>query len=159
MSLIPGNFTDGAFTLTDDAGHSETLTLPSGDQALADVVPDGRALEVYESQGAAIGARKGARTFPTFTVNGTLSTPSAAFHLLALGVTAGFVSTTADIGDYPANDWNFTFDYQGEVRNFTGDDAILTAFSVTKGSPSTVSMTFQLLGPMSADGTVIISSR
>ena len=159
MSSIPANFTDGVFTLTDDNSNSEQLLLGLGTTQISGLVPDGRELEVYQSQGAVTGARKGARVFPTITVNAQLAGPSVAFHKLALGVTATFTSTTVDIGDYPTNDCDFSFDYGSEARDITADDLALTGFEVQEGSPSTVQMTFQILGPYRMDGQTYISAR
>ena len=159
MSSIPSNFTDGVLVLTDDGGHSATLALSMGDQKLSGLVPDGRALEVYESQGAIVGARKGARARPTFTVTAMLASPTADFHRLAMGTTSGFVSTTADIGDYKACDLSYTFNYGAESRGLTADDVVLTGWEVSAGSPSTVSLSFEILGPLELDGVSVIGSR
>ena len=159
MSLVPANFTDGTVTLSDDAGHSESLELSDGDTSISGLLPGGAAMGVYESQGHVIGARAEARAFPTITVKGTLAAPAADFHLLALGKTAGFVSTTADIGDYAANDLDFSFDYGAESRDITADDVVLTDISFEMGTPSTVSFSFQILGPLELDGTSIIDAR
>ena len=159
MSSIPANFTDGVLTLTDDASHSATLALSMGDLKVSGLVPDGRALEVYESRGAVVGARKGARARPTLSVAAILAAPSADFHRLAMGTTSGFTSTTADIGDYDANDLSFTFNYGAESRSITADDVILTGWEMSEGSPSTVALTFEILGPLELDGITIIGSR
>ena len=43
MSNIPANFTDGSFTITDDAGspNSATLLMSQGDLSFSGLVPDG----------------------------------------------------------------------------------------------------------------------
>lgn len=159
MSNIPANFTDGVFTLTDDNSNSATLVMSQGDLSVGGLVPDGRELIVSQSRGATVGARKGARAYPTVSVSAILAGPSAAFNLLALGETAGFTSTTVDIGDYAACDFDFSFDYGAESRDITGEDAILTSIEITEGETSTISFTFQILGPMAVDGTDVVSAR
>jgi hypothetical protein len=159
MSNIPANFTDGVFTLTDDNSNSATLLMSQGDLSVGGLVPDGRELIVSQSRGATVGARKGARAYPTVSVSAILAGPSAAFNLLALGETAGFVSTTVDIGDYAACDFDFSFDYGAESRDITGEDAILTSIEITEGETSTIAFTFQIIGPMAVDGTDVVSAR
>jgi hypothetical protein len=89
MSNIPANFTDGSFTITDDAANSATLLMSQGDLTVSGLVPDGRELVVSQSQGA----------------------------------------------------------------------TVLTSIEITEGDTSTIAFTFQIAGPMSFDGTVVVSSR
>lgn len=164
MSNIHANFVDGVFTISDDNAHSQVLALSEGDFTLSGYLPDGRAADSGETRGAWTGTRKGARAYPTITVTGKLADPSTAFNTLAAGKTASFVSTSAGIGDYPAVDFDFSFDYGAESRSYYGDDAELTDFTVNEGSPySTVSFSFVVKGPLyaaGATGTVtLISSR
>ncbi len=159
MSNIPGNFTDGATTLTDDNSNSATLLMPNGDQSLTGLVPDGRAAEAYESQGALVGLRKGPRGFPQFTVTAIRAAGIDAFKRLALGITAGFTSTTAGIGDYPTCDLSHSYNYGAESRVLTAQDVALTGMEETAGSPDSVSYTFTIYGPLSIDGETVISSR
>jgi hypothetical protein len=159
MSNIPANFTDGSFTLTDDNANSATLLMSQGDLTVSGLVPDGRELVVSQSQGATVGLRKGQRSYPTISVTAILAGPSAAFQIQALGETATFTSTTVDIGDYAANDFDFSFDYAAETRDITGEDAVLTSIEITEGDTSTIAFTFQIVGPMSFDGTAVVSSR
>jgi hypothetical protein len=161
VSNIPANFTDGSFTITDDAAgpNSATLLLSQGDLSFSNLVPDGREAIVSQSRGATVGIRKGARAYPTISVSAILAGPSAAFQILALGETAGFTSTTADLGDYAAVDFDFSFDFGAETRDITGEDAFLTAIEITEGETSTISFTFQIAGPVSFDGTAVVSAR
>jgi hypothetical protein len=161
VSNIPANFTDGSFTITDDAGspNSATLVMSQGDLSFSNLVPDGRELVVSQSRGATVGVRKGARAYPTISVSAILAGPSAAFQVLALGETAGFTSTTVDLGDYAANDFDFSFDYGAETRSITGDDAVLTSIEVTEGETSTISFSFQIVGPVVFDSETVVSSR
>jgi len=156
MSNIPANFCDGVLTLTDDNANSATLLMSQGDLSFSGLVPDGRALIVSQSRGATVGARKGERTYPSISMTAILAGPGAAFQLLALGETAGFTSTTVAIGDYAANDLDFSFDYGAETRDITADDVICTELTITEGETSTIALTFQILGPVEFDGTSVI---
>jgi hypothetical protein len=164
MSTIHANFTDGSFTVTDDAAHSEALELAEGDFTLAGLLPDGRASDEGESRGHLTGIRKGARAYPTVTVTAKLSSPARPFNMLAIGATAGFTSTSVGIGDYATVDAVFSFAYGAETRKYTMDDLKLTDFTVTEGSPySTVAFSFEVKGPMTTTGPegtfTLISAR
>lgn len=159
MATIVSNFTDGAFSISDDAAHSSTLPLPTGSFSLSGLMPDGREAETYQSKGATSGLRKGPRAYPQISVQGQLQDAAAAFQLLATGKTAAFVSTTLDIGDYPAVDGSFDFSYGATSRLITFEDAHLTELSIEEGSPSTISFTFEIVGPLKVDGTALVSSR
>jgi hypothetical protein len=159
MSLIPANFTDGVFTITDDNANSATLSLSQGDLSFANLLPDGRELIVSQSRGATVGVRKGARAYPTLSVTAILSAPSDAFQILALGETAGFTSTTVSLGDYAAVDFDFSFDYGAETRDITGEDAVCTGIEITEGEATTIAFSFQIIGPVQIDGTTVVSAR
>ena len=141
MSLIPASFSDGVLTCTDDAGNSATLQLSQGDTAVSGLIDAGRTPTEVQSRGRFVGLRKGQRVAPTITINAFLSSPSDNFHKLILGKTAGFVSTSADIGDVATVDGTFSFNYGAESRNVTFDDAYCSAFDIAEGDPSTVSIT------------------
>ncbi len=159
MSLIPSSFVDGVLTLSDDGAHSEVLELAMGDMKLSGVTPDGRNIEISESRGAVVGLRKTTRAKPMLSMSAMLASPSAAFHRLALGKTSGFVSTSADIGDGLTNDLSFTFNYGAETRNITADDLLLRSWDVSEGPTSTISLNFEVIGPLELDGVSIIPSR
>lgn len=159
MSSIPANFRDGVLTVTDDNGNSATLLLSKGDQALTGITPEGAALVVSQSRGSVVGLRKGERTFPQLTVSAILAGPYDAFKQLVLGKTSGFVSVADDIGDYPCFDFDWSYDYDAETRDIDGDDVACLGIDFNEGEESTVSFTFQIHGPMNADGNAIISSR
>jgi len=159
MSAIPANFTDGAFTISDDAGNSATLLLSNGDLSVTGIKADGRATTKSESRGALVGLRKSARAYPQISVTAILSAPLGDFERLALGIIAGFTSTTADIGDVPTNNFDFSFDYNAESRDITGDDIELIGLDYTEGDNSSISFTFEINGPMLVDGETVISSR
>ena len=159
MSYIPSTFADGSLTITDDGGHSATITLSDGSQSISGIIPSGREQIDVQSRGAWVGSRLGQRVFPTITVSGTLTTPSDAFNLLATGLTVGFVNTAASLGDVPHVDGSWSFGYGAEARAVTFDDASLTDLSFTEGAPSTYSITLTVKGPMEIDAKAIIPSR
>jgi len=159
MSLIPSNFRDGVVTITDaSAGPlTATLQLPAGDQALTGVKPGGAESEVYESQGHIVGLRQGKRALPQFSVSGTLAAALDSFKELAMGVTAGFVSTTAAIGDYPTVDLSWSYDYGAETRVVLAED-VAFSFDDSAGSPSSTKWTATIHGKLTIDGTDIIAA-
>lgn len=160
MSNIPGNFTDGTVTGTDDGGHSASLVMGLGEFNIENLLPDGREGEVYQAQGAVVGVRKGARALPTLSLTAVLAQSGSAFAKLAHGQTSGFVSVTADIGDYECIDLVLDRSYGAESRVFYFDDCRLTSYSETGGSPNQVAMTFEILGPVTdSDGNTWVSSR
>jgi len=158
-STIAGNFTDMTITATDGSTLSESLLAPQGDWALSGCVPDGREAEVYQSQGAVTGIRKGARVLPTLSVSAELRDPSQAFHKLIFGVTSGFTSVAVDIGDYPCFDLDLSFDYGATSRTIAAEDCYCTEWNPQAGSPNIVSMTFTIAGPLTVDGETYISAR
>ena len=153
------NFTDAVVTIDDDGGNSNTLPLLIGTVSWSGLTPDGRELETYEVRGGLTGARKGARSYPEVTIEAQVARMDDDFYQQAMGVLAGFVSTTADIGDMPANDLTIDESYSTDSRVSIGEDAVLTEWSYSGGSPGKVSMTFKVLGPLSIDGTTYVSSR
>lgn len=154
MSDIHASFVDGVFTISDANSHSEALPLSEGDLSISGLVPNGRAADAGETRGAWTGTRQGARVYPTITLTAKLASPTDAFHMLALGDTASFISVAAALGDYPAVDFDFSFDYGAESRSYYGDDCELTDFTITEGSPySTVSMSFLVRGPLYGSGS------
>ena len=158
-ATTPRNFIDATVTIDDDAANSSAVPLLIGSTAIAGIVPDGRELEVYQTQGATTGARKGARVHPEITVEAQVHRLDGDFYQQAMGDLAGFVSVTADIGDYPANDITIDESYSADTRKIEAEDCILTGWSYTAGSPGQVSMTFQVIGPLKIDGVIYIPSR
>lgn len=163
MSSIQASFTDGSFTVTDAAGHSATLALAEGDLAIDGIVPDGREVVKGETRGALTGARKGVRAYPSLKLSAKLAAPNDLFQALVRGTTAGYVSVLADIGDVKGNDFVFSYPYGAETRIYYGDDLVCTGIAVSEGSPSKVSYTFDVLGPLYAQDSTgthtIIPSR
>lgn len=143
-----GNFTDGSLVATDDSTLSATLALYDGAFSLDNLLPGGAEVEVYQTQGHVTGARKGARAMPTLTVNGHLNTPLDAFRSLVLGITSGFVSVLADIGDAAGVDLVFTATYGTSVRRYNLSDCRVTGHGHTGGSPNAYALTFEVLGPV-----------
>lgn len=136
-----GNFTDAAFVITDDSTLSATAAFTNGEYAL-EMPTDGRAIGVYESQGAVTGLRKEARAFVTLTITGHLTTPLDAFRKLASGKTSGFVSTTADIGDVPCVDGQLTTTYSTSTRRYVLEDLHMESMSHSGGSPNSYTCNF-----------------
>lgn len=163
MSTIPSNFADGVWTITDDAGHSATLALSAGDFTISGLTPAGRAVTVTESRGAVVGARLAARARPTFSGSATLSSPAAAFQMLAMGETSGFVSVLATIGDAVGVDMAFSANYGAESRSWAIQDAVINSIELKEGDPSTVTYSGEILGPVSVTGPegtfVLIAAR
>lgn len=157
---IISTFVDGSVQIDDNNSNSATCPKMQGDVTIGNLLPSGRQASVAEAQGALTGIRKGARAFPTISFTGQLADFDDAFHQLAMGVTAGFTSTTVDIGDYPTVDLTFNADYSTDTREIVADDCRLTEFSFSQGDPtSTVSFSFECHGPLTIDGTTYISSR
>ena len=160
MSNIPGSFVDGVLTGSDDALHSAVLEMSMGDQSLDGLVPFGRAEDISESRGHMIGARLGARVYPTVSFTATLAAPNSAFNALCMGVTAGFVSTLADIGDLVGIDLSYSYFYGAESRTILMEDCVLSGLGLKEGSPGdTVSYAFTIRGPVKLDGVTYISAR
>lgn len=154
----PRNFTDGTVTATDDGGNSETaplLTSISWDG----LVPQGREAEVYQAQGATTGKRKGARAYPTVTIEMQAASLDDEFFALCWGTIAGFTSTTADIGDYPSVDLSIDESYSTSSRISTWQDCHVTGAPYAGGSPGTVTVTFEVTGPVTIDGDTWVPSR
>ncbi len=163
MSSIPANFTDAVFTIADGAGHSAPLSLGQGDINIGPLGQDGKEVEVYQSRGANVGARLGARKEIAFSGSAILTGPRDAFMQLAAGQTAGYVSVTADLGDAKGVDWQLDYSYGAELRQLYGDDMIIKDLQFAEGSPSTVSYSGVILGPIygkDASGTTTyVSAR
>lgn len=158
-ATTPRNFTDATVTLNDDAAHSAAIPLLIGSVKWSGLVPSGREGEVYQTQGVTTGARLGARVYPEVTIEAQVARLDDNAYEQAMGVLSGFVSTTADIGDQKANDLEIDESYSTDTRLSTWDDAILTSWEYTAGSPGQISMTFQVLGPVVIDGTTFIAAR
>lgn len=164
MSTINANFTDGAFVITDNAGHSATLNLSEGDMSLEYDAQGGREVTVSESRGAVTSVRKSKRKLGKISVSAKLADPGEPFARLAEGKTAGYVSVVADLGDANGVDWSFTFSFGAQVRSYYGDDAVFGAIQITEGDPSKISFTAELIGPMSSNDStngivVLVASR
>lgn len=156
---IVGNFTDGSVTIDDDNSNSATLAKFLGNCAMANYKPNGRETVVAEAQGALVGLRRGARAYPTFTFSGYCGDFDHAFHRLAAGKTAGFTSTTADIGDKETVDLTFSADYDTDTRTMVAEDCELDDWSYTQGEPAEVSFSFIVRGKLTIDGVEYIDAR
>jgi len=154
----PRNFTDGTITATDDGGNSETAPLVTP-LSWDGIVPDGREAEVYQAQGATTGKRKGARVYPTVTVEMQAASLDDDFFKLVNGIIAGFTSVTADIGDYPSVDLSIDESFSTSSRISTWKDCHVTGEPYSGGSPGTVTVTFECSGPVTIDGDTWVSAR
>lgn len=164
MSTIHTNFVDGVFTITDDAAHSATLVAAEGDLTITYDAQNGHETTIYQTRGAVSGIRKAARRIGSLAMTAKVADPGVAFNQLAMGRTAAYVSTVADIGDANGVDWSFTFNYGAQSRSYYGQDAIFGEITFTEGDPTTISFTAELLGPMySSDSTngavTLVSAR
>lgn len=119
MSLIPSIGLDTEVTVTDAAGHSETLQLHMSDHNLDAFEPGGAELLIFESAGHVVGARKGGRVFPTMTVSAMSAAGLSDFEMLIFGLTSGFVSTGVAIGDAVMTSTTIQFSYGAESRGYT----------------------------------------
>jgi len=164
MSTVNANFCDGVFTITDDAAHSQTLNLSEGDLTITYDAQGGRQVTVSETRGAVTGVRRAARQIATISMTAKLADPGAPFQTLAMGQTAGYVSTVADLGDARGLDWSFSFPFGAALRSFYGQDLIFGEITITEGDPSTISFSGQIIGPVySTDSTngikTLVASR
>ena len=147
---IPAHSRDGAFTITDDAGHSATLLYHLGDHAMDNLMADGAQVDVVESAGHVVGLRQAARAIPTFSVSAVNCAGISDYEQLVLGEASGFVSTTLGIGEAKTVDLSWTFSYGAETRGFSFEDCVFT-LGKKAGSPSdTVSYQVTVYGPVKA---------
>jgi len=154
----PGNFTDGQVTASDDGGNSEILALFMGDWSISSK-PSGRETEAYEAQGHLTGLRKGARFFSTITFTSQSAEYDPAFKQLMMGVIAGFVSVTADIGDREAVDIAFDGSFGADSRTLTAEDCVLDTLDEAQGSPSNRSFSVICYGPITENGRLYVPTR
>lgn len=155
------NFTDLVVTATDDDGHSATLVLYQGDLGISGVVPGGRTPETLDSQGEWAGSRRGPRSYPTITFGGTVQATSAmsAFEKLLSGLTAGFVSVTDDVSDFPAVDLSIIWTHHGQTQTILAEDVECDGIDTKDGSPVSKSYSLAVRGPYTENGETIIASR
>ena len=160
MSSIPAVINDGAITITDDGGNSAALLNASGDFSASAITPDGQEVIVVDSRGNYVGDRLGPRVPVTGSFSVFASDPGDAFAELSTGLTAGYVSTTAAIGDVKRVDLVFDYGYGAEVRKLTLDDVHLTR-DLSEGNPSTFTYNFTAIGSVAVvngSGTQTIRS-
>lgn len=155
-SLVPANFTDGVLTISDDNSNSATLLGSQGDFAISDLQASGREPEFYQSRGEFTGARRGAAVPVTFSGSMELRDAYGTFMVLGLGLTAGFTSTIASRGDVAGVDIDFSYDYGGTTRDFVLRDCHFV-FSISEGSPSTISFSGTCIGNVEVDGNTVIT--
>ena len=158
-STIVKNFTDGASTGADDTGNSGTVNCAAGDFSVSGLMADGRNVADYESRGSLCSVRKTTRAYPqiSFSAHYREAWDASGFKALALGMTAGFVSTLASKGDADAIDITFTSNYDAETHTWVFEDCVAT-FDFTEGDPSAESYTFDVKGKVSLDGNDVIAT-
>lgn len=160
MSSIPAVINDGEVTISDDGGNAATLLNASGDFSASAITPDGQEVILIDSRGNYVGDRLGPRVPVTGSFSVFASDPGDTFAKLSAGKTAGFVSTTAAIGDVKRVDLVFDYGYGAEVRKLTLDDAHLTR-DLSEGNPSTFTYNFTAIGTVATvndAGTITIRS-
>ena len=152
-SLIVKNFADGALTGDDAGGHSNTLLYSQGNLSVSGLRSDGRNVSHYESRGSRTSSRMTTRAYAQVTVSRQYpeAYAPAGMKELALGRTAGFVSTTAATGDIDTIDLTFTSHYDAETHTWVFEDCEAEA-GFTEGDPSEESFTWNCLGKITLDG-------
>jgi hypothetical protein len=159
---ILGIFRDGSLTGSDDKSgtpNSATVVYYNGDLAIDGLLPGGRVANAYQGPEGTRAIRLGERAYPTISFTGDLAALSDAFTDLAHGLTSGFVSVIADMGDVAGIDLAWTADYGTSTRTATFDDCVLTSHKIEEGDPSKKSYTFTVYGPVVIGGKTIIAAR
>jgi len=160
VSGVPAVLNDGQITGSDDGGNSATLGNATGDFTASALTPDGQEVVLVDSRGVYIGDRLGPRVPVTGSFSVSASDPGDAFAQLSIGDTAGYVSTTAAIGDVKRIDLVFDFGYGAETRQLVLDDCHLTR-DLSEGNPSTFTYNYTAIGyvaVVNAAGTQVIRS-
>jgi hypothetical protein len=154
------NFDDGTITITDDGGNSATLAKIKGTYSITDLHPDGREAVTVQSQGAFIGDRRGNRVSVKVSITASVARFDETFYQILMGTVAGYVSTTADIGDGKRADIDISEDYSTDTRTWLLEDCRGTmSYQQSEGGAAEVTIELESIGPVSADGNVIIASR
>ncbi len=157
MSAIPKNFTDGTVTVSDAGGNSATLQVANGDFSLTGLKPEGRNVNAYQSRGSVAGIRKTDRALPAASFGAIMTDAmlTASFKEVALGMVAGFVSTSVALGDAPCVNLTFNFDYLAESHEIVMEDVNLSV-DMAEGDPSTDSYSCEIYGDVTFDGASLI---
>ncbi len=159
MADINYNPNDLVITATDDNANSATVTGYLHDLNISGLVKDGKVIEVYESQGGVTSVRKAARQFVGISFGKQLKGGIDAFNMLLNGLTAGFTSVTADIGDVDSVDLTLTWTAGGVPHSYVCEDCHSNGTTTADGNPVTDAFDFLCIGPVTRDGQTIISSR
>ena len=153
-------FADGGVTVTDDGGNSATLAKITGTYTVSDLHPGGRDAIVVQTQGAYIGDRLGPRVPVKVSISAKIARFDEDAFKIMEGSIAGFVSTTADIGDVPRFDLQIDESYGADSRVWTFDDCRATvSYSQNADSEAEVSIEIECIGPVVRDGVTIIAAR
>ena len=155
-----GNFTDVVMSASDDGGNSATLALGLGTTSWSGLKHNGREAGVYQARGATSVIRREARAYPTLTITAQLARTDDNFALITRGEIAGYVSTTADIGDYATFDLTIDRSYKTNSRISTFDDCYCDdiTIDIPDGGPATVTLSVTVLGKVVMDGETVIAS-
>jgi hypothetical protein len=154
------SFADAQITISDDGGNSAVLGGVTGNISVSGMVPQGRGSVVVQAQGANTGARLGERVNPTVSITGNARRFDSDAQKIAMGVIAGYVSTTADIGDDVRCDIELDDSVSTDTRLCTFDDARVTfSYTVSPGGTGEFTMEFEPIGPVVLDGVTYIPAR
>lgn len=152
-SDVVKNFADGVLVCDDAGGNSNTLKYSQGNLALTGLMHYGRNRSNYESRGRRTSSRLTSRSYPQLSVSRqyTEAWDPDGMKELALGMTAGFVSTTASTGDVPTTNLTFTSHYDAETHTWVLEDCA-ASFDFSEGDPNEESLTWEILGKVTLDG-------
>ena len=113
-----------------------------------------------QSQGAFVGDRRGNRVSVKVSITASVARFDETFFQILMGTVAGYVSTTADIGDGKRCDIQIAEDYSVDTRTWLLEDCRGTmSYQQSEGGAAEVTIELESIGPVSADGVSIIASR
>lgn len=165
MSQIVKHQFDGSITLKDGTGTPVTLTVQfsNGDFTVDGMQESDRAPIPYETRGALVSLRKGARSYPTGSFSAMMTAFTDATHKTLYdwvhrrGQYTALVSTTTAKGDLFTSDIVLTVegtDVGDSVDHvFTLEDCHIS-MGMSEGEPNTFSLSFTVYGAISATGPV-----
>lgn len=165
MSQIVKHQFDGSITLKDGTGTPVTLTVQfsNGDFTVDGLQESDRAPIAYETRGALVSLRKGARSYPTGSFSAMMTAFTDATHKTVYdwvnrrGSYSANVSTTVAKGDLYTSDIVLTVEGTdlGDSADhvFTLEDCHLS-MGASEGEPNTFSLSFTVYGAITATGPV-----
>lgn len=164
MSQIVKHQFDGSITLKDGTGTPVTLAVQftNGDFTVDGMQESDRAPIAYETRGALVSLRKGARSYPTGSFSGMMTAFTDATHKTLYdwvnkrGSYSANISTTTAMGDVHTSDIVLTVEGTnlGDSANhvLTLEDCHIS-MGMSEGEPNTFSLSFTVYGDISATGT------